>query len=92
MVFCHAYEIEAPVDPVGTVNIDGSRCTEHNGIAVGFAAKAVGSRIGLVVCLGLDNDAAGTAIQEKGTDQLLRDDIRGIFEIDSAVQTSHMDK
>ena len=64
------------MDAVGAVDVDTAGRPEHHGVAGGWAAIAVGGRIGLVIGLDLDDGAADLlpdwADQERRPDQVRR--------------------
>ena len=84
-----ADEIEAPMDAVGAVDIGIAGRAEHDGIARGRPAKRVRRRIGVVIGLDLDDDAADAIEQERRTDQLGRDRVHAAGEEGSAEQPCH---
>jgi hypothetical protein len=65
----HADEVEAPVQAVGAVDIGMARRAEHRRVACRVSGEAVRGRVGLVVGLGLDDDAADTVDEDPGADQ-----------------------
>ncbi len=75
-----AYEVEAPVDAVGAVDIGEPRCAEHHRVARGTAAVGMRGRIGVMVGLDLRDDAARALEQQRGADQVGRDRVHAARE------------
>ena len=65
-----AYEVEAPVNTVGAVDIGITRRAEHDGIALGAAAEGMCRGIGVVIGLDLDDDAAHPFEQKRRADEI----------------------
>ena len=65
-----AYEVEAPVNTVGAVDIGITRRAEHDGIALGAAAEGMRRGIGVVIGLDLDDDAAHPLEQKRRADEI----------------------
>src|SRR5258708_36840089 len=65
-----AYEVEAPVHAVGAVDIGVARRTEHHAVALGAAAERMRGRIGVMVGLDLDDDAADRLEQQRRADEI----------------------
>ena len=67
-----AYEVEAPVNPVGSVNISVAGRTEHDLIPPCRSPKGMGSRVFMIIRLGLHDPPADTIHQEDRPYQGLR--------------------
>ena len=61
------------MDAVGAVNVGVAGRAEHHGVARGRAAEAVRRRIGVVIGLDLDDQAAHAVEQQRRADQVGRD-------------------
>ena len=68
-----ADEVEAPVDAVGTVDIGIAGRAEHHRVALGAADVGMRCRVGVMIGLNLDDDAAHAIDQQCCADQLGRD-------------------
>ena len=64
-----ADEIQAPVDAVGAVHVGKAGRAEHHGVALGSAPEAVRRRVGVVIGLDLDDQAADVVDEQRGPDQ-----------------------
>ena len=78
--FFLAHEIEAPVDTVGSVDVGVAGRAEHHGVALGSAVIGVRRRVGVVIGLELDDDAADATDEQRRTDELGRDLVHGAVE------------
>ena len=68
-----ADEVEAPVDPVGAVDVRVPRRAEHDGVPRCRAAEGVAGRVGRIVGLDLDDRAADPVDEQRDADQVGRD-------------------
>ena len=68
-----ADEVEAPVDPVGAVDVRVARRAEHDGVPRRPAAEGVAGRVGRIVGLDLDDRAADPVDEQRDADQVGRD-------------------
>src|SRR6516165_245851 len=59
-----ADEVDAPMHPVGTIDIGVTGWPEHHGVALGAPAKRVRRRVGVMIGLNL-GDRAPDAIEKK---------------------------
>src|SRR5438874_2972588 len=66
-----ADEVDAPMDPVGAVDVGVAGWAEHRSVPGGAAAVAVRGRVLMVVGLELDDLAADPVEEEGRADQLL---------------------
>ena len=71
--FAFADEVDAPVDAVGAVDVGEARRAEHHGVARRHPAIAVRGRLGVVIGLELDDDAAHAVEQQRRANQFGRD-------------------
>jgi nucleoside-diphosphate-sugar epimerase len=58
------------MDAVGAIDIGEAGRPEHDCVAFGLAVERMGGRLGMVVGLDLDNEAAYTLEQQRPTDQI----------------------
>jgi hypothetical protein len=65
-----AYEIYAPVNAVGPVDVGVTRRPKHDGVALGLAVVGVRRRVGVMVRLDLNYWAADSSEQKRGADQV----------------------
>jgi hypothetical protein len=65
-----ADEIDAPMNAIGAIDIRIAGRTEHYLVARRGASKRMGGRIGVVIRLNLDDDAADTVHQERRSDKI----------------------
>jgi len=70
-----AHEIEAPMNTVRAVDIGVAGRAEHDHIALGAAAEGMGRRVGLMIGLNLDDDAADSLEQQGRADEIGSDDV-----------------
>src|SRR6266404_1796793 len=84
-----AYEVEAPVHAVGAVDIGVARRTEHHAVALGAAAERMRGRIGVMVGLDLDDDAADALEQQRRADEIGSDRVHAAGKETSAEQLGH---
>ena len=68
-----ADEIDAPMDAVGAIDIGKARRPEHHAVARRRPAKRMRGRLGVVIGLDLDDDAADAVDQQRRADQVGRD-------------------
>ena len=71
--FLLADEIHAPVDAVGAIDIGKAGRAEHHLVPRRRAAEGVRRRVGVMIGLDLDNDAADAVDQQRRADQVGRD-------------------
>src|SRR5262245_15778999 len=84
-----AYEVEAPVHAIGAVDIGVTRRTEHHAVAFGAAAKGMRGRVGMVIGLELDDDAADALEQQRRSDEIGGDRVHAAGKETSAEQLRH---
>ena len=60
------------MNAVGAIDIDVAGRAEHDGVALGWAAKAVRRRFGMMIGLDLDQPPADTVDEERHADQIGR--------------------
>src|SRR5438552_7720053 len=82
-------EVEAPMDAIGAVHVGKARWPEHDRIALGPSAEAVGGRIGVMVGLDLHYDTADVGEQQRGADQVGRHRVNAAGEEAWAEQDGH---
>ena len=70
--FLLADEIQAPMDAVGAIDISEARGAEHHPVARRRAAERVRRRIGVMIGLDLDDEAADAVDQQRRADQVRR--------------------
>ena len=71
--FLFADEIDAPVDAVGAIDIGKARRAEHHEVARRRPAERMRGRLGVMIGLDLDDDAADAVDQQRRADQVGRD-------------------
>src|SRR5215468_4376344 len=81
-----AYEVEAPVHAVRAVDVGVAGRTEHHGVALGLPAERMRGRIGVVVGLELDDDAADALEQQRRADEIGGDRVHAARKETSAKQ------
>src|SRR6516225_8027336 len=81
-----AYEVEAPVHAVRAVDVGVAGRTEHHTVPLGAAAERMRGRIGVVVGLDLDDDAADALEQERRADEIGGDRVHAAGKETSAEQ------
>src|SRR5262249_47284979 len=81
-----AYEVETPVDAVGAIDVGVARWAEHHLVAGGLPDEGMRRRIGVVVGLGLHDDAADALEQQRRADEIGGDDVHAAGEEASAKQ------
>lgn len=67
-----ADRVQAPVNPVGPIDIGASGRPEHRGVALGRSAKGVRGRVVGAIGFGLHDDAADAIGVHAGADQIAR--------------------
>ena len=68
-----ADEIDAPMDAVGTIDVGEAGRAEHHHVARRRPAERMRGRIGVMISLDLDDDAADAVDQKRRADQIGRD-------------------
>jgi len=63
------------MNTVRAVDIDVAGRAEHDHIALGAAAEGMGRRVGLMIGLDLDDDAACSLEQQSRADEIGSDDV-----------------
>ena len=68
--FLLADEIDAPVDAVGAIDVAKAGRAEHHFVARRRPTERMRGRIGVMIGLDLDDDAADTVYQQRRADQI----------------------